>query len=67
MTRIIQLACLVFLPVVFMAPRSNATEGRAKPVTPQASPEATALLETLYDISGKYLLTGQHNYPEHEK
>jgi mannan endo-1,4-beta-mannosidase len=35
----------------------------AKPVTPQASPEAAALLQVLYDISGKYILTGQHNYP----
>jgi mannan endo-1,4-beta-mannosidase len=35
----------------------------AKPVTPNASPEAAALLQLLYDISGKYTLTGQHNYP----
>jgi len=35
----------------------------ARPVTPNASPEATALLQFLYDISGKYTLTGQHNYP----
>jgi mannan endo-1,4-beta-mannosidase len=35
----------------------------AKPVTPGASPEATALLQFLYDISGKYTLTGQHNFP----
>jgi mannan endo-1,4-beta-mannosidase len=35
----------------------------AKPVTPNASPEATALLQFLYDISGKYTLTGQHNFP----
>lgn len=35
----------------------------AGPVTPQAIPEARALLEFLHDISGKYTLTGQHNYP----
>ena len=35
----------------------------AKPVTPGASVEAKALLETLYTISGHYTLTGQHNYP----
>jgi mannan endo-1,4-beta-mannosidase len=35
----------------------------AKPVTPNASPEAQALLKLLYSISGKYTLTGQHNYP----
>jgi mannan endo-1,4-beta-mannosidase len=32
-------------------------------VNKNASPEATALLELLYSISGKYTLTGQHNYP----
>lgn len=34
-----------------------------KPVTPNASPEAIALLNYFYSISGKYILTGQHNYP----
>ena len=34
-----------------------------EPVTPHASPEAKALLEFIYSISGKYTLTGQHNYP----
>ncbi len=33
------------------------------PVTPHASPEARALLKLMYDISGTYTLTGQHNYP----
>jgi mannan endo-1,4-beta-mannosidase len=34
-----------------------------KPVTPKASPEATALLQLLYRISGNYTLSGQHNFP----
>jgi mannan endo-1,4-beta-mannosidase len=34
-----------------------------KPVTPNASAETVALLELIYSISGKYILTGQHNYP----
>jgi len=34
-----------------------------EPVTPNALPEARALLKLLYDISGHYTLTGQHNYP----
>lgn len=34
------------------------------PVTPNASPEAKALLQLYYSISGKYTLTGQHNYPD---
>jgi mannan endo-1,4-beta-mannosidase len=36
---------------------------QAVPVTPNASPEARALLQFLYDISGKHTLTGQHNNP----
>lgn len=35
------------------------------PVNPNASPEARALLQYLYSISGKATLTGQHNYPNH--
>lgn len=34
-----------------------------EPVTPNASPEAKALLNLYYSISGKYTFTGQHNYP----
>ena len=33
------------------------------PVTPDASPEATALLHYINSISGKYILSGQHNFP----
>jgi mannan endo-1,4-beta-mannosidase len=35
----------------------------APPVNPQASPEARALLAYLNSISGKAIITGQHNYP----
>jgi mannan endo-1,4-beta-mannosidase len=34
-----------------------------KPVTPNASPEAVALLKYIHGISGQHTLTGQHNYP----
>ena len=34
-----------------------------EPVTPDASPEAKALLRYLYSISGKQILAGQHNFP----
>ena len=34
-----------------------------KPVNPNASPEAQALLKQLYDLNGKTCLSGQHNYP----
>lgn len=35
-----------------------------KPVSPRASKEAKAILQFFYDISGKYTLTGQHNFPD---
>jgi mannan endo-1,4-beta-mannosidase len=34
-----------------------------RPVTPDASPEAVALLNFLYRISGQHTLSGQHNFP----
>jgi mannan endo-1,4-beta-mannosidase len=34
-----------------------------KPVTPNASPEAKALLKYIHSISGTRTLTGQHNFP----
>lgn len=37
--------------------------GAAEPSNPNATPEARALLDVFYRISGKYTLTGQHNYP----
>jgi mannan endo-1,4-beta-mannosidase len=35
---------------------------RHDPVVPDTSPEARALLNFLYDISGNHTLSGQHNY-----
>ena len=37
--------------------------GDPGPVTPNPSPEAKALLELMYSLSGQYTITGQHNYP----
>ena len=34
-----------------------------EPVTPDALPESKALLKYIYSISGKYILAGQHNFP----
>ena len=34
-----------------------------KPVTPDASPEAVALLKYIHGLTGRHTLTGQHNYP----
>jgi len=54
------LTWLLLLPAPVLI---SATDGPKKPVTPKASPEAVALLDLFYNISGKYLLTGQHNFP----
>ena len=35
-----------------------------EPVNPNATPEARALLKTLCAVSGKGILSGQHNFPE---
>ena len=35
----------------------------ARPVTPDAAPEAVELLNFIYRISGQHTLSGQHNYP----
>jgi mannan endo-1,4-beta-mannosidase len=40
-----------------------AQEKTMSPVTKNASAEAKALLKFFYRISGEYILTGQHNYP----
>ncbi len=40
-----------------------AFSAESAPVTPDASPEARALLKLLYDVSGHHTFTGQHNYP----
>src|SRR3954453_6263625 len=37
------------------------------PVTPNASPQAKALLRLLYTISGKHTIIGQHNYPAQQR
>jgi len=34
-----------------------------EPSNPNATPEAKAMIELFHRISGKYLLTGQHNFP----
>src|SRR5665647_623256 len=43
--------------------RVSAQQQPINPVTKNASPEARALLKFFYSISGEYILTGQHNYP----
>jgi len=45
------------------ASRNPAAGSAALPVTPNASPEAVALLRFLYDISGRQTIIGQHSAP----
>jgi len=56
-----------FLLIIILMINTNlnilASDKNIKPVSPNALPEAKALLEMIYSISGKYTLTGQHNYP----
>ena len=51
------------LSLGLVASAALATAEAVRPVNPETSVEARALLQVLYDISGKYTLTGQHNYP----
>jgi mannan endo-1,4-beta-mannosidase len=51
----------LFALLIFSAPAFGQTEG-IKLVTPHASPEAKALLQFLYTLSGNHTLTGQHNF-----
>lgn len=55
---VIMLAALFSLPISATGSLKN-----AKPVSKNASAESVALLELIYSLTGNYLLTGQHNYP----
>ena len=48
---------------LFCSIATKAQDKAINPVTKNASPEARALLKFFYNISGQYILTGQHNYP----
>lgn len=51
---------IIFLLISFAAPGQLP---HIKPVTPNASAEAVALLQYFQDVSGKGTLSGQHNFP----
>lgn len=53
------LACLALIAFVGLGCRSGTTH--PKPVNSNATPEARALLNFLYEISGEYILSGHHN------
>lgn len=51
-------------PIIVLIICSVVSAEEPKPVTPNASSEASALLTYLYSISGNYTLTGQHTAPQ---
>ena len=55
---------LIIFAIVVLVTINSCMTGKTKfePVNPHASTEAKALLRFLYDIKGKYTLSGQHNY-----
>jgi len=53
--------CSIILAFIFII--SSSVVNAQKPVNPDASPEAVQLLEYIYGISGKQILTGQHCAP----
>ncbi len=53
----------VFILLCLCCQAVTAQEPTINPVTKNASPEARALLKFFYSISGEYILTGQHNFP----
>ncbi|HVU24484.1 MAG TPA: glycosyl hydrolase [Opitutus sp.] len=57
------LAVLRLFALLALAPAALHAADAVAPVTPDASPEARALLQLLHDISGRSTFTGQHNYP----
>jgi mannan endo-1,4-beta-mannosidase len=54
---------LKILVIIVLITSSAGLSQAGDPVNPNATPEAKALLDLFYRISGKYTLTGQHNYP----
>jgi hypothetical protein len=54
---------VLLLWAAFGSSRMSVADVTVRPVTPDASPEAVALLNYLYSISGKGTLAGQHCVP----
>lgn len=60
----IQLTLVACLAISAIGCSSVSSPGNhPQPVTPDATPEASALLNFVYGISGEHTMTGQHNFP----
>ena len=61
---IIFAAFILVIPYALLnAAQTGPAATQAEPANPHASPEARALLQYLYSISGRRTLAGQHNFP----
>jgi len=61
---IISVAFILVIPcAVPKAAQTPTSATQHEPANPHASPEARALLQYLYSISGHHTLAGQHNFP----
>ena len=54
---------LITALVLILVINLNGQKNQVKPVTPNPSPESVKLLEYIYSISGKQIITGQHCAP----
>ena len=63
MKRLLRAVAIVVFAFVTDFTLAQTLSGFPAPVNPRATPEARALLSYLDSISGKYTMTGQHNFP----
>jgi hypothetical protein len=54
---------LIYVIVLGLVISTNTLAQKFEPANPNVSAEAKALIQLYYEISGKYTLSGQHNYP----
>lgn len=59
----IRTSMMAVVMLLMSVPTLYGQQYRITPVTPNASPEAVALLEYIQSIGGKHTLSGQHNFP----
>jgi mannan endo-1,4-beta-mannosidase len=52
-------------PVLGPAALQTPEPAACEPANPNATPEARRLLQTICAVSGKFILSGQHNFPNH--
>ena len=53
---------ILWLVVLGIVSLSSCSKENVRTVNPNATPEARKLLDFLYEIQGKYILSGQHNF-----